>query len=198
MEKLNRKFHRRILLMVIGTLAIGVPCSLPAQSAAEKMLLTKAQTLAAHGRLDMAVQTWQQVLLSNPKNTEALAGIAKADMQLGKPDEARQYLDRLRAAGGNPSAISQIQAMPHVAPQSDRLDEASRLAQSGQYAQAMKIYRDVFGNEPPAGNYALAYYDTEAAIPGDRAHAIEGLRKLSQQFPADSRYASHAGTHPDL
>jgi len=193
MEKLNRKFHRRILLMVIGMLAIGVPCSLPAQSAAEKMLLAKAQTLAAHGRLDMAVQTWQQVLLSNPKNTEALTGIAKADMELGKPDEARQYLDRLRAAGGNPSAISQIQAMPHMAPQSDRLNEASRLAQSGQYAQAMKIYRDVFGNEPPAGNYALAYYDTEAAIPEDRAHAVEGLRKLSQQFPADSRYAITLG-----
>ncbi len=193
MEKLNRKFHRRILLMVIGTLAIGVPCSLPAQSAAEKMLLAKAQSLAAHGRLDMAVQTWQQVLLSNPKNTEALAGIAKADMQLGKQDEARQYLDRLRAAGGNPSAISQIQAMPHVAPQADRLNEASRLAQSGQYSQAMKIYRDVFGNEPPAGNYALEYYDTEAAIPADRAHAVEGLRKLSQQFPADSRYAVTLG-----
>jgi cellulose synthase operon protein C len=193
MEKLNRKFHRRILLMVISTLAIGVPCSLPAQSTAEKMLLAKAQSLAAHGRLDMAVQTWQQVLLSNPKNTEALAGIAKADMQLGKQDEARQYLDRLRAAGGNTAAISQIEGMPHVAPQSDRLNEASRLAQNGQYAQAMRIYRDVFGSEPPAGNYALAYYDTEAAIPGDRAHAVEGLRKLSQQFPADSRYAITLG-----
>lgn len=193
MEKLNRKFHRRILLTVIGMLAVGVPCSLPAQSTAEKLLLSKAQSLAAHGRLDMAVQTWQQVLLSNPNNIEALTGIAKADMELGKPDEARQYLDRLRAAGGNPSAISQIQAMPHVGPQSDRLNEASRLAQSGQYAQAMKIYRDVFGNEPPAGNYALAYYDTEAAIPEDRAHAVEGLRKLSQQFPADSRYAITLG-----
>jgi len=193
MEKLNRKFHRRILLGVIGTLAVGFPCSLPAQSTAEKMLLTKAQTLAAHGHLDMAVQTWQQVLLSNPNNTEALAGIAKADMQLGKPDEAREYLNRLRAAGGSSSAVSQIEAMPHVAPQQDRLNEASRLAQSGQYAQAMRIYRDVFGNEPPAGNYALAYYDTEAAIPEDRAHAVAGLRKLSQQFPADSRYTVTLG-----
>jgi len=193
MEKLNRQFHRRILLTVIGTLAIGFPSSLPAQSAAEKMLLTKAQTLASHGRLDMAVQTWQQVLLSNPNNIEALTGIAKADMQLGKQDEARQYLQRLRAAGGNSSTISQIEAMPHVAPQADRIADAGRLAQAGQPAQAMKIYRDVFGNEPPAGNYALAYYDTEAAIPDDRQHAIEGLRKLSQQFPADSRYAVTLG-----
>ena len=193
MEKLNRKFHRRILLTIIGTLAIGVPCSLPAQSTAEKVLLSKAQSLAASGRLDMAVQTWQQVLLSNPKNIEALTGIAKADMQLGKQDEARQYLDQLRAAGGSAATISQIEGMPHLAPQSDRLKEAGRLAESGQSVQAMKIYRDIFGSEPPAGNYALAYYDTEAAIPEDRAHAIEGLRKLSQQFPADSRYAITLG-----
>ena len=193
MEKLNRKFYRRILVTVAGMLAIGIPCSLPAQSTAEKVLLARAQTLATQGRLDMAVQTWQQVLLSNPNDTEALAGIAKADMQLGKPDEARQYLNRLRSAGGNAAVISQIEAMPHVAPRADRLNEAGRLAQNGQNAQAMRIYRDIFGNEPPAGNYALAYYDTEAAIPEDRAHAIEGLRKLSQQFPADSRYAITLG-----
>ena len=193
MEKLNSSFHRRILLTAIGALAIGAPCYLPAQTAGEKALLAKAQSLASHGRLDMAVQTWQQVLLSNPNNTDALAGIAKADMQLGKPDEARQYLDRLRAAGGNPSAVAQIQAMPRVAPQSERLSEASRLAQNGQYAEAMRIYRDVFGSEPPAGNYALPYYDTEAAIPADRPHAIEGLRKLSKQFPTDSRYAVTLG-----
>jgi tetratricopeptide (TPR) repeat protein len=193
MEKLNCSSHRRILLTAIGALVIGSPCYLPAQSAGEKALLAKAQSLASHGRLDMAVQTWQQVLLSNPNSTEALAGIAKADMQLGKPDESRQYLDRLRAAGGNPSAIAQIQAMPRVAPQSERLNEASRLAQNGQYAEAMRIYRDVFGSEPPAGNYALAYYDTEAAIPAARAHAIEGLRKLSKQFPTDSRYVITLG-----
>ena len=193
MEKLNRSFHRRILLVAIAALAIGSPCNLSAQSAAEKALLAKAQSLASHGRLDMAVQTWQQVLLSDPNSTEALAGIAKADMQLGKPDEARQYLDRLRSAGGSPSVIAQIQSMPHVGPQSERLSEASRLAQNGQYAEAMRIYRDVFGPEPPAGNYALAYYDTEAAIPADRPHAIAGLRKLAKQFPGDPRYAITLG-----
>lgn len=193
MEKLSRKVHRRILLTVIAMLALGYPCRLQAQSAGEKVLLTKAQSLAASGRLDMAVQTWQQVLLSNPNNIEALACIARADMQLGKSDEARQYLNRLRAAGGSAAVISQIESMPHVGSQSDRLGEAGRLAQNGKYAEAMRIYRDVLGNEPPAGNYALAYYDTEAAIPADRPHAIEGLRKLSRQFPADSRYAITLG-----
>ncbi len=193
MEKLNRQMHRSILLAFIGALVIGFPCNLPAQTPGEKILLAKAQSLASHGRLDMAVQTWQQVLLANPKNTEALAGIAKADMQLGKTDEAGQYLDRLRAAGGSAAGIAQIEAMPHVAPQAERLKEARSLSQSGQYAQALRIYRDVLGNEPQAGNYALEYYDMEAAMPENRPHAIEGLRRLSKQFPADSRYAIALG-----
>ncbi len=83
--------------------------------------------------------------------------------------------------------------MPDVAPRNVRLNQAASLAQSGRYADAMRIYRDVLGSTPPAGDYALAYYDTEAAIPEDRPHAIAGLRKLSQQFPADSRYSITLG-----
>ncbi len=141
----------------------------------------------------MAVQTWQQVLLADPNSREALLGVAKADMQLGNSEEARKYLDRLRAAGGNAADIAKIQAMPDVAPQNVRLKQAATLAQNGRYADALRIYRDVLGSTPPAGDYALAYYDTEAAIPEDRPHAIQGLRKLAQQFPADSRYSITLG-----
>ena len=46
--------------------------------------------------------------------------------------------------------------------QSSELTQAGKLAESGQYAQAMTIYRQVFGNQPPAGDWALAYYETES------------------------------------
>src|SRR6202012_6120635 len=95
--------------------------------------------------------------------------------------------------GGSTADVSKIETMPNVQPQSVRLNQAAILAQQGKYAEAMRIYRDIFGNEPPAGNIALAYYDTEAGMPESRQHAIEGLRKLSQQFPADSRYAITMG-----
>ncbi|QNI33051.1 BCSC C-terminal domain-containing protein [Alloacidobacterium dinghuense] len=193
MEKVNRNACRTLLLVATCALALGISPGAWGQSTAERALLMKAQSLAANGHLDMAVQTWQQVLLADPNSREALLGIAKADMQLGNTDEARRYLDRLRAAGGNPADIAKIQAMPGVAPKNVRLDQAASLAQSGRYADAMRIYRDVLGNNPPAGDYALAYYDTEAAIPADRPHAVAGLRKLAQQFPADSRYSITLG-----
>ena len=192
MEKVNRNVCRKILVAACA-LALSFSTVALAQSTAERALLAKAQSLAASGHLDMAVQTWQQVLLANPNSHEALLGIAKADMQLGNTDEARKYLDRLKAAGGNAADIAKIQAMPDVAPRNVRLNQAASLAQNGRYADAMRIYRDVFGSTPPAGDSALAYYDTEAAIPEDRPHAVAGLRKLAQQFPADSRYSITLG-----
>lgn len=193
MEKVSRKFCRQTLLAALCASLMAVTTGVHAQSAAEKTLLAKAQSLANAGQLDMAVQTWQQVLLADGKNQEALLGIARADMQLGKTEEAQQYLNRLRAAGGNAAEIAKIQGMPSVQPQADRIRQAGELAQQRRYDEAMQIYRSVFGDNPPAGNYALAYYDTEAAIPADRPHAIAGLRRLSKQFPADSRYAVTLG-----
>lgn len=193
MVKLSCRYVRYALLAVVCVLSAAWSTGACAQSSAEKALLTKAQSLAASGHLNMAVQTWQQVLLVDASNQEALLGIAKADMQLGKNDEARQYLDRLRAAGGNPADIARIQAMPSLQPQAVQLSQAAQLAQQGKAAEAMVIYRRVFGESPPAGDGALAYYDTEAAIPADRPHAIAGLRRLTNQFPADSRYSITLG-----
>jgi tetratricopeptide (TPR) repeat protein len=193
MEKITPNPCRNLLVAVICALAFSLPCYLHADSAAERALLAKAQSLAAGGHMDMAVQTWQQVLLADPNSREALLGIAKADMQMGRTDEARRYLDRVRALGGDTSDVAKIQTMPTVASQSIRLHEAATFALHGRYADAMHIYRDIYGDEPPAGNAALAYYDTEAGLSESRQHAIEGLRKLSKQFPADSRYAITMG-----
>ncbi len=49
-----------------------------AGDSATTQLLGKAHALEVRGRIDMAKQTWQQVLLVDPNNAEALAGMARA------------------------------------------------------------------------------------------------------------------------
>ena len=39
-----------------------------------QVLIANAHALESRGRPDMAIQFWQQVLLSDPNNTDALAG----------------------------------------------------------------------------------------------------------------------------
>ena len=71
-------------LIVVGCLALTLPAVHAQRSqlansaeATRANLEAKARALEARGRPDMAAQLWQQVLLSDPKNAEALAGLAR-------------------------------------------------------------------------------------------------------------------------
>ena len=68
MEKVARVLRRHSLLTAVAAFLLVGPRAVSAQSAAEKTLLARAQTLAAGGHLDIAAQTWQQVLLADPGN----------------------------------------------------------------------------------------------------------------------------------
>ncbi|SNS49009.1 Tetratricopeptide repeat-containing protein [Granulicella rosea] len=136
----------------------------------------------------MASQTWQQVLLADPNNTEALGGLARAAKLEGKSELSAMYLARLRAINPNDPGIARAESAQVQQDHNTQLQQAGKLAQAGQYAQAMQVYRQVYGEIPPPGEGALAYYETEAATEDGRPHAIAGLRKLDQQFPSDPRY----------
>ena len=157
-------------------------------STATQSLLDKAHALEVRGRMDMASQTWQQVLLADPNNTEALGGLARAAKLSGDNAKAGMYLDRLRAINPNDPGIAKVENMGAQADHNAQLQQAGKLAQQGQYAQAMNMYRQVYGNTPPPGDAALGYYETEAATEEGRPAAIAGLRGLVEKFPSDSRY----------
>jgi tetratricopeptide (TPR) repeat protein len=156
-------------------------------------LLNKARLLEARGRGDLAVQTWQQILASDPNVPEALAGMARAAKQQGHEQEARGYLDRLKRINPNDPAINGIENMVSSGQQRSRLDEASKLAQARQYDKAMAIYREVFGTSPPAGPWAVAYYETDAATPGGWERATAGLRTLLVKNPDNFAYRLSLG-----
>lgn len=162
----------------------------PAQAptAATQALLEKAHALETRGRMDMAAQTWQQVLLADPKNTEALAGLARSAKLSGNTALANTYLQRLRAINPNDPGIARVESLTTQPTQTAALQQAGKLAEQGNYAQAMNIYRQVFGSQPPPGDWSLAYYETEAATDDGRPHAIAGLRSLIDRYPQDSRY----------
>ncbi len=153
-----------------------------------KQLLDKADTLEASGRMDLAVQTWLQVLLADPKNPGALAGLARAAALNGNSKLAESYLERLKAVSPNDPNINRIQNTPSQADQNARLKQAAKLAAAGQNAAAMAIYRQVLGPNPAPTERAFPYYQTEAVTEDGRPHAIAGMRALVAKFPANSRY----------
>ena len=162
-------------------------------SSQTRALLDKAHALEVRGRIDIATQTWQQVLLVDPKNAEALGGLARAAKISGNSALAKSYLDRLRSVSPNDPGIARAENEASQRSQNALLQQAAKYAQSGQYDGAMEIYRKVFGAKPPAGDWALAYYETESATEDGRPHAIEGLRELSEAHPDAPRYGIALG-----
>src|SRR5689334_4300721 len=153
------------------------------------VLLGKARSLEARGRLDLAAQNWNQVLLVNPNQNEALAGLARYAKQSGNADGVRTYLDRLRKLNPRDPAIAAIERMRVLTPQDRaKLDEAGRLAGQQRPDEAMKIYREVFGTDGPWGKWAESYYQTLASSSGGRPEAIASLRELTSREPGNEVY----------
>src|SRR5215472_6744777 len=148
------------------------------------ILLGKARSLEARGLIDLASQNWRQVLLVNPNQTEALAGLARSARQSGDGAGERGYLDRLRKLNPRDPAIDAVERM-HVPTQQerDRLDEAGRLTMQHKPDEAMKIYHEIFGDEPPPGKWAGPFYEAEAASGGGHEKAIAHLRRLCVRQP---------------
>ncbi len=162
------------------------------------ILVDKARALEARGRPDMAIQLWQQILLSDPNNAEALAGLAKDYKLTGSTAQADQALDRLRKVNPNDPNIARIAALTSTRVQSDQLRTAGELAGQGKTEAAMHIYRELYGDRPPDGDIALAYYQTLYGTPTGKETAIAAMRALAQRNPGDTRYCHRARPHAHL
>jgi cellulose synthase operon protein C len=187
-------------LIIAGCLVLTLPLvhaqksSAPESAEAARTLLAeKARALEARGRPDMAIQLWQQILLSTPNNTEALAGLARDYKLTGVSDKADQTLDRLRKINPNDPNIARIESMLSTSSQSEQLRHAGELARQGRNDEAMRIYRQLYGDQPPNGSIALAYYQTLYGTANGKQPAIAGMRTLVQRNPGDSRYIVQLG-----
>jgi tetratricopeptide (TPR) repeat protein len=71
----------------------------------------------------------------------------------------------------------------------NRLDEAGRLNMQYKPDEAMKIYREVLGDQPPPpAKWAGPFYETEAASSGGQQRAISQWRQLCARNPNHEAY----------
>ena len=69
------------------------------------LLLGKARALEARGRMDLAAQTWRQLLMIDPNQQDAIAGLARAAKMSGKTAEADEHLAKLKKLNAANPAI---------------------------------------------------------------------------------------------
>ena len=178
---------------VLMLACIAAPVRAQQVSQAETILIQKAQALEARGRPDLAAQVWQQILLSDPKNPQALAGVARSFRLSGNSAASSAAIEKLRKLNPNDPNIKKLESLHSNRSQDQRLAMAGTLAKSGNAVAAMKIYREYYGDHPPDGDIGLAYYDTLYATPDGRDEAIAGMRAMAARNPSDPRFAVELG-----
>jgi cellulose synthase operon protein C len=163
------------------------------QSTPSELLVQRATALDNQGRHDLAAETWNQVLSIDPKNSQALAALAAYYRSVGDTATAKRYMNQLRQANPQDPHLNQLQTARTEAGDEGALKEAARLAAQHRYAEALALYRQAFNGAPPSGTWAVAYYETEAALPREMPQAVAGLRALVREFPANTSYALSLG-----
>jgi tetratricopeptide (TPR) repeat protein len=184
--------------------ATAILCSLfacvtfaPAQTAkesqAEKDLIAKAVALESRGRPDIAVQVWQQILLSDPNNAQALEGVARDYRLSGNSTASDEALDKLRKINPSDPNIGKIQSLTSNKSRDARMGQAGALAKAGNPEAAMRIYRELYGDHPPDGDIAMAYYDTLYSTPNGKTEALDAMRAMAARNPGDQRFVVTLG-----
>jgi cellulose synthase operon protein C len=181
-----RSWAREVALGLALTAAVP-PAAVFAAPSAEQILLDKASYWRLKDRPDLALAALKQLLSINPNQPDALYQIGLIEVQQGKLDDARGYLARLRSAAPGNAHIADLENAVRAGQVSpSQLSEARRLAQSGQFSQAVQKYQQSFQGPPPP-TFGTEYYQTMAGTQQGWESARQGLTQLVQKSPGDSR-----------
>ncbi len=162
-------------------------------SRASELLLSKASALESRGRIDLAAQAWQQLLMIEPEQQDAIAGLARAAKARGNDAEAAALVEKLRKINPANPAIQQVEALVRTEKRNPQLQEAARLAQAGEAQKSVAIYRSAFGGNTPPADWAIPYYETLAATPGGWEQATSALDNALRKNPSAHEYKLSLG-----
>lgn len=179
--------------LMAGVLSVGAPTvtwAAPAQvdSAAVQLLIQRAAYWKSHGREDLAVKSWQQVLAADPNQPQALAGLGLYAAHNGQLDQARRYLERLKQVSPQDPAVGQMQGLLLLGSGAGpKLAQAARYASEKRYAAAVSVYQNVFKGPPPP-KWAITYYQALEKVSGGWKLAISELRTQVKLHPKEDSY----------
>ncbi|MGX9963177.1 cellulose synthase subunit BcsC-related outer membrane protein [Roseomonas sp. F4] len=147
-------------------------------------LLDQANYWKLQNRPDQVVRTLERVLQVDPRNADALSGLAEAQAQLGNVAQAQQALGQLRAtAPADPRTIQADVAVRTSTVDAAALAQARQLAQAGRNAEAVERYRAIFSGAPVPDSFALEYYQALAGTEAGWRESQDGLGRLARRNP---------------
>jgi len=170
------------------------PASAPANPL--NVLIDQGKYWQAHHRGDLAEQAWMKVLRIDPKQPDALFGMGMVLADRKDGAGAQQYLARLRQAAPDYPEIDDLgRRLGETSVRDQTVNDARRLAQTGQSASAVQEYQRALAGKPATPELQLEYYQALAATPQGWDQARRGLEQLAHDHPDEPRYALAFAQH---
>jgi predicted Zn-dependent protease len=181
-------------------MAIGLLVSSPVRAddaLAAKTLKEQGRFWESKGRLDLAAPAWKLLLQIEPRNSEALAGIAQFELANNRPDAASAIIDELKKQPElNRDAIRQIEnAASQKSINTKQLDQARAAARAGKVDEAVGLYRQLLDGRSLIGPIALEFYQTLGGTTGGWDEARKGLERLNANEPSNHTVALAYAQH---
>ncbi|MBG7619579.1 BCSC C-terminal domain-containing protein [Herbaspirillum sp. AP02] len=192
-----------------STLAIGVLSAwlgVAAHAAEPELaaqLIEQGQYWQARDNAQRAAEVWQKVLQLDANQVNALYGMGLIGVKQNKPQQAKQYLDRLQALSPQPWQANQLaQDIALAKPENKALlAEARRLVDAGERDRATDTFRKMFNGLTPQGTIGREYYNNLAFNEAAWPEARKGMERLLRETPDDSIlalfYAKQLARHED-
>lgn len=152
-------------------LAAAAPDALaqaPAPGSKDPMgvLIDQGKYWQSHQRGDLAEQAWLKVLRIDPKQPDALFGMGMVLADRKDGAGAQQYLSRLKAVAPNYPSLDELgRRLGESSLRDQTVNDARRLAQSGQSASAVQEYQRALSGKPATPALQLEYYQALSATP---------------------------------
>ncbi|CAE6688605.1 tetratricopeptide repeat protein [Paraburkholderia aspalathi] len=160
------------------------------------VLIDQGKYWQSHHRGDLAEQAWQKVLRIDPKQPDALYGMGMVLADRKDGAGAQQYLARLKAVAPNYPNLDELgRRLGESSLRDQTVNDARRLAQSGQSASAVEEYQRALNGKPATPALQLEYYQALSATPQGWDQARRGLEQLARDNPDDPRYALAYAQH---
>ncbi|MEX3958287.1 cellulose synthase subunit BcsC-related outer membrane protein [Trinickia sp. EG282A] len=168
----------------------------PAKIDPMNVLISQGKYWQAHRRGDLAEQAWRKVLGIDPNQPDALYGMGIVLADRKNVGEAQQYLEHLRQVAPNYPELDELaRRLGIFSPRDQAVNEARRLAQSGQNTAAAQEYQRALTGKPASAELQLEYYEALAATPQGWDEARRGLEQLAREHTDDPRYALAYAQH---
>ncbi|MDD3445966.1 MAG: tetratricopeptide repeat protein, partial [Zavarzinia sp.] len=151
---------------------------------AVQALLDQARYWRLNGRPDLVADSMRRVYALAPRDPGVIRQLGAFAVEDGDMAAATGWLAYLRRVAPEDPGIAGLERSVRLGPvPAAGIGEARRLAQSGDAAGALALYRRLFGGGAPPDAYALEYYQTLAGTPDGFDAAQRGLGLLAARDP---------------